>query len=169
MAAGLTLSAALAAAQVPGPTAEHEQLMTFVGDWTATGMSFGAAIRGEFHCERFPGGYHVVCRGLYDLTKEGKTEVYHGLDVFGYSPEEKVYVWQGANSQGWTPLGSVRGQREPNGWTWTRETREGGRKVFYRWAIVESKDTFTIKATAAREGGAPEVMIDSVYTRSVAR
>ena len=77
-----------------------------------------------------------------------------------------MYVWQGANSQGWTPLGSVRGQREPNGWTWTRETRERGQKVSYRWAIVESKDKFTIKATVAREGGAPEVFIDSVYTRS---
>ena len=169
LATSLIFVAALAAAQTPAPTAEHDQLLTLVGDWTGGGPFLGGAVKGELKCEKYAGGFHVVCRARYDFTKEGAVQPYEEIALVGYSAEEKAYVWQGVNSFGWTPVGTIRGRREPDGWTWTQETRENGQDVSYRWVFVQSQDRLAIKGTSTAVGAAPVVFADLVYTRPSAR
>ena len=71
--ASLMVVVAPAAAQAPVPTAEHEQLTVLVGAWKMAGTFLGGTVSGALTCERFPGGFHVVCRGRYDLAKDGST------------------------------------------------------------------------------------------------
>ncbi len=165
LAGGLTIAAAIAGAQVPAPTAEHEPLLTLAGDWTGGGPFLGGVVKGGLMCERFAGGFHVVCRARYDFTKEGAVRPYEEIALVGYSPEEKAYVWQGVNSFGWTPVGTIRGRRDPDGWTWAQETRENGQAVSYRWVFVQSQDRLAIKGTSTAAGAAPFVFADLLYTR----
>ena len=165
LAGGLILAATTATAQPPAPAAEHEPLLTLVGEWSGGGSFLGGTVKGELKCERFTGGFHVVCRARYDFTKEGAGKPYEEIALIGYSPGEKAYVWQGVNSFGWTPVGTIRGRREPDGWTWTQETRENGQAVSYRWVFVQSQDRLAIKGTSTAVGAAPVVFADVVYTR----
>lgn len=161
----LLVAVAPAAAQAPVPTAEHEQLTVLVGAWKMAGTFLGGTVSGELTCDRFPGGFHVVCRGRYDLAKDGSSRTYDEIGIWGYDPEERAYSWQGANSLGWTPLGGIRGRRDPNGWTWTHETREAGKPVTYRWVFLETTGRISVKGETSTAAGAPEVFVDSVLTR----
>ena len=163
---GILLAMATSAEpQAPAVTPEHEQLLTLVGAWKADGAFLGGTAKGELICDRFLGGFHVVCRAHYELTKDGATRPYEEIVIWGFHPEEQVYVWQGANSLGWTPLGGVRGKREPNGWSWTHEAKETGKAVMYRWAFLEAKDRFTVKGESAPAGGAWQPFVDCAFTR----
>jgi hypothetical protein len=150
-AAGLALSGtALAADETAGskPTPEHEKLGYFVGKWTMEGelketpMGPGGKLTAKDNCEWFEGKFAVVCHTT-GTSPMGSTK---GIGILGYSPEEKAYSYYGLDNSGQVQMTVPRGSRDGEVWTFTDESKMGGKMIKSRYIIKEvSASEYTFK------------------------
>ena len=129
--------------KAPKPTAEHQRLGYFVGNWKTEGemkpseMGPGGKMSAVDKCTWFEGGFAVVCHS--DGTSPmGPSK---GIGILGYSAEEKVYTYTGVDSLGMTMTTVPRGTRQGDTWTYSDESMMGGKKVKSRVIIKELSPT----------------------------
>ncbi|MGH7530348.1 MAG: DUF1579 family protein [Gemmatimonadales bacterium] len=137
------LAAQAPPAPQPGP--EHQQLAYFAGRWNSTGefqpgpMGPGGRMTVRNNCERFPGGFFIVCRS------EGTTPMgpSHGLGILGYDPERKHYTYYAIDNSGMPPE-PIRGTLSGDTWVWEGEGTMGGQQIKGRYTMkVVSPDEYT--------------------------
>ncbi len=149
---GAVLGQAPAGPPKPGP--EHQKLAYFVGKWTAEGDSkaslFGPASKFSFtqNCEWFEGSFAVVCHS------DGKMMgmAVKGLNVTSYDPGEKTYTYYETNTLGETLF--ARGMVEGDTWTWTTQSKMGGKPVRGRFTLKQvsaDSSTFTFEMASGDE------------------
>jgi uncharacterized protein DUF1579 len=147
------------APQLPKVGAEHKMLHYFVGKWMTEGQMkaspFGPA--GKFTSidrnEMMPGGFFVVLHS----DGKGPRGVIKELAVMGYNAEEKAYTYDGFTNLGEheESKGTVQGDT----WTWTNETKMGGKTVKGRFIIKEvSPTSYTFNYDISADGGWTNVM-----------
>jgi len=132
---------AQASPQPPKPGPAHKRLAYFAGTWTAEGemkeSPFGPG--GKFSIkernEWFTGGLFLVTHA----DEKGPLGDAKGLSIMGYDPDQKVYTYYAINSLGMaeTAKGTVSGDT----WTWTSDTKMGGKMVKGRYTGKEVSPT----------------------------
>jgi Protein of unknown function (DUF1579) len=138
--------------EAPGPAPEVKKLGYFRGTWNSEGEvnpnSFMPAGRYTWteKCDWFPGGFHLVC---YSAGKSpmGLT---HGLEIFGYNPEEKTYTYRGIDSSGFTV--ASKGAVDGNNWTYTSKDKMSGKTLHGRYSIATSEASYTYKYETSKDG-----------------
>ena len=131
------------APQAPKPTAEHQRLGYFAGNWTGTGemkpgpMGPGGNVVSKESCEWFEGRFALVCRS--EMTTGGVPM--KGVAIMSYSPDEKVYTYYGTDSMGMTMMAAARGTLKGDTWAYTDESMMGGQKMATRVTIKEASPT----------------------------
>jgi Protein of unknown function (DUF1579) len=165
---GLRLvSAQDSAAPKPGP--EHQRLKYFVGTWSTEGEMKASPMgpAGKFtqtsKCDWFEGRFAVVCED------EGKmpTGPSKGIDILGYSTEDKAYTYYGVDNSGMpmttVPHGTVQGDT----WTYHDESMMGGKKVKTRVTIKElSPSAYTFKLDMQGADGKWTTVMESKSTKT---
>ncbi len=157
--AGLAFGGVALAADAPAmpkPTAEHEKLAFFVGEWTLEGdmketpMGPGGKLAAKDSCKWFEGKFAVVCTST-GTSPMGPTK---GLGILGYSPEEKAYTYYGVDNSGQAQMTVPRGSRDGSTWTFIDESRMGGKLVKSRYVVKEtSSSSYHFKWEAQGEDG----------------
>ena len=134
--------------QAPKPGPEHERLGLFVGSWTSEGemkaspLGPGGKMTGTDRCEWFEGKFAVVCHN------EGKGPMgqVKGLGIMSYSPEEKLFTYYGTDSSGMTMATVAKGTVQGDTWTYSDESKMGGKTIKGRYTIkVLSPTSYTFK------------------------
>ena len=131
----------------PKPGPDHEKLAFFAGKWTSEGetkaSAFGPAGKFTFTetCEWFAAsGFALVCHSEGNML--GGTV--KGLSIMGYDLGDKTYTYYETNTMGeniWS-----RGIVEGDTWTWTNESKMGGKPVRGRFTLKQvSADSATYK------------------------
>jgi hypothetical protein len=172
--AACLLSLAVAAAafaqapQAPKPGAEHGRLGLWVGKWTSEGemkpspFGPGGKMTGSDRCEWFEGKFAVVCHN------EGKGPMgpMKGLGILSYSTEEKVYTYYGTDSSGMTMATVAKGTVQGDTWTYTDESRMGGKLIKGRYSMkVLSPTSYTFKWEMQGEGGQWTTVMEGKSTK----
>jgi len=125
-----------------------------VGKWAHTGemkpgpMGPGGKMSWTDTCEWFEGGFAVVCRS------EGKGPMgpMKGIGILGYSPEEKVYTYFGADNSPMAMTSVPKGTVQGDTWTYHDEGVMGGQKFKTRVTIKQvspTEQTFTMEMQGA--------------------
>ena len=87
-----------------------------------------------------------------------------GLGILGYNAEDKVYTYYGVDSLGLSEQG--RGQNEGKTWTYTSESKFGGKPVSGRYTITELTPTsYTFKYEMSSEGSPWAVFVEGTSTK----
>lgn len=145
LAAALVLlgAAAASAQEAPKPAAEHQKLGYFVGKWKGEGelkanpFMPGGKYSSEDECEWFEGGFAVIC----ESEGSGPMGEIESVGVMSYSTEEKAYTYYGIDSNGMTPTTVAKGTVEGDTWTYTDESKMGGKLVKSRYTIKQLSPT----------------------------
>jgi hypothetical protein len=155
--------------QAPKPTAEHQRLGYFVGNWTTEGeikaseMGPGGKMSGVDKCSWFDGGFAVVCQS------EGKSVggPSKSIGILGYSAEEKVYTYTGVDNSAMTMTSIPRGTRQGDTWTYYDEPMMGGKKIKQRVTIKELSPTaYTFKLDMQTPDGKWATVMESKSTKT---
>jgi hypothetical protein len=163
-------SAAMAAdaPQAPKPTPEHEKLGYFIGKWTSEGtlkdgpMGPGGKMTGKDSCEWFEGKFAIVCKS----TGTGPSGPSKGIGIISYSPEEKAYTYYGVDNSGMAMSTVPRGTREGDTWTYTDESKMGGKLVKSRYVMKEvSPTSYTFKYEVQGDDGKWATMMEGTETK----
>jgi len=151
----------------PKPGPEHEKLAYFAGKWASEGemkpSPFGPG--GKFTytetCEWFAGsGFALVCRSEGKML-EGTVK---GLSVMGYDLGEKTYTYFETNTMG--EIIFSRGAVEGDTWTWTNESKMGGKPVRGRFTLKQvSADAATYKFEMATGDEPLKLFMEGKQTR----
>jgi hypothetical protein len=133
--AGAVLGQAPSGPPKPGP--ELQKLAYFAGKWASEAEikpgPFGPG--GKFtytqDCEWFAGSFALVCH------TEGKMQegTYKELSVMSYDPAEKTYIYFEITSSGEHVF--ARGTVEGDTWTWTSESKMGGKPARSRFTLKQ--------------------------------
>lgn len=166
----VTASAFAQAPTAPTPGPEHQKLGYFVGKWTAEGTMapspFGPGGKTISHddCQWFDGKFAVVCRS------EGQSPAgpSKGLGILSYSAEEKAYTYYGLDNTAMTmstvPRGTVAGAT----WTYTDDSKMGGKLVKSRYVFKElSATSYTFKWELLGEDGKWMTIMDGTTKKSM--
>ena len=126
---------------MPGP--EHQRLGYFVGNWRSEGtinpnpfMPAGG-FSSDDRCTWFEGGFAVVCNST-GSSPMGPTV---SLGIMGYSTEEKVYTYLGAENSPMAMTSVPRGSVKDGAWVYEDQSKMGGKLVKFRYLINESSPT----------------------------
>lgn len=140
------------------PTAEHQALEAFVGEWAGSGQLAagpfgpGGPMSWTEECSWFGGArFHVVCRS----EGSGPMGPMKGLGIAGYDPVKGVYTQYGIDTTGWS--GMAEGTRDGDTWTYhSQETMEGKTlhtrfvmametpdRLAFTWSMSEDGETWT--------------------------
>jgi len=153
----------------PKPGPEHQRLKYFVGNWSTEGemkpgaMGPGGKFTSTSKCAWFEGKFTVVC------DTEGKTPMgpAKGIDILGYSPEEKTYTYYGVDNTAMTMTTVPRGTVQGDTWTYQDESMMGGKKVKTRVTIKElPPSAYTFKMDMQGPGGKWATVMESKSTRA---
>jgi hypothetical protein len=171
-AAGLALSGAALAADAPAapkPTPDHEKLAYFVGKWTMEGdmkespAGPGGKLTGKDNCEWFEGKFAVVCNST-GTSPMGPTK---GLGILGYSAEEKAYTYYGVDNSGQVQTTVPRGTKDGDTWTYTDESKMGGKMIKSRYIVKEeSPSAYTFKWEIQGEDGKWATIVEGKETKA---
>jgi hypothetical protein len=140
----------------PKPSPEAQRLGYYVGSWEGHGESKGGpfgppgALSSKFSCERFEGGFQVVCRG----EEHGPTGSQKFLNIKSYDAMAKSYTEYSISSVGNSEY-ATGGSMVGNKLTYIREV--GDAKIRYSEEYV-SPTLLTYKAEASVKSG-PWVLI----------
>jgi uncharacterized protein DUF1579 len=164
--AGLQVAAAQGP-EAPKPGPEHARLGYFVGKWTSEGemkpgpMGPGGKMQSTDNCEWFEGRLSVICHS----EGNGPMGPSKSIGILSYSPEEKAYTYYGADnymSMTSVPKGTVRGDT----WTYTDESKMGGKKVKSRVTIKELSPTaYTFRMEMQGPDGKWATVMESKNTK----
>jgi hypothetical protein len=165
LAASTALAQSPAAPPRPGP--EHKRLGYFVGKWAneadmkPSPFGPGGKTTGTETCEWAAGGFAIVCRS------EGKGPMgeMKGIGTLAYDNEPKAYAYFSVNSMGMVENG--RGTVEGGTWTWTSESKMGGKTVKSRFIMKEGSPTsYTFKWETLSDTGAATTIMEGAARKS---
>ncbi|MBI1212360.1 MAG: DUF1579 domain-containing protein [Alphaproteobacteria bacterium] len=138
-----------------GPSPEAQRLGYYIGTWEGHGESKGGpfgppgALSSKFTCERFDGGFQVVCRG----EEHGPTGSQKFLNIKSYDDTAKSYSEYSISSLGsseYATGGSIVG----NKLTYIREIGDAKEPVKIRYSEEYlSPMLLAYKAEASVKGG----------------
>jgi Protein of unknown function (DUF1579) len=155
--------------KAPKSEPENQRLGYYVGHWTMEGemkpgaMGPGGKFTGTSKCDWFEGRFTVVCNTV-GTTPTGPSK---GIDILGYSSEEKVYTYYGVDNSGMVMATVPRGTVKGDTWTFTDESMMGGKKVKTRVTIKElSPSAYTFKMDAPGADGKWATVMESKSTKS---
>jgi len=168
---GITLLsfAALISAQAPEkpkPAPELERLNYFAGNWSteadmkASPWGPAGKFTGKDHCEWMPGKFFLVTHSSVNSPMGPGTEI----AVMGYKADDKVYTYDAYNSMGEADhsTGTVSGDT----WTWTSDTKMGGKVLKGRFIIKElSPTSYSFKFDMQPEGGQWSTLMEGKSTK----
>jgi hypothetical protein len=167
----LALACAVAAQTpppIPKPTAEHQKLAYFVGNWTSAGemkpspFGPGGKMTGTETCEWFAGNYSVVCRAS-GTSPMGPMK---SLGILGYAAEEKAYTFYGTDSMGMNTGTVAKGSMQGDTWTFTDESVMMGQKVKSRWVMkISSPTSYTFRWEMDPGGGKWATVVEGTATK----
>ena len=169
-AASLSFSGAVLAdtAAPPKPGPEHQKLGYFVGKWKTEGdlkpspFGPGGKMSGEDKCEWFDGKYSVVCRS----SGTGPAGPTKGLGILSYSDEEKAYTYYGIDNTPMTQSTVPRGAVQGDTWTYTDESKMGGKMVKSRYIIkVASPSSYAFKFKMQGDDGKWNTVVEGTETK----
>ncbi|HEY2942774.1 MAG TPA: DUF1579 family protein [Vicinamibacteria bacterium] len=165
LAASTALAQSPAAPPKPGP--EQKRLAYFVGNWTneadvkPSAFGPGGKVKGTETCEWSAGGFAVVCRN----EGTGAMGEMKGIGVLAYDPDAKEYTYFSVNSMGMIETG--RGKVDAGTWTWTSESKMGGKLVKSRFIMKESSPTsYTMKWETLSDTGAATTIMEGAARKS---
>ena len=168
----LVLAAAVAMAQpgeAPKPTPEQQKLGYYVGAWKSEGevkanpfMPAGKFSSSD-QCAWFEGGFAVVCHSE-GSTPMGPTK---GIGIMGHNTEEGVYTYYGVDNSPMTMASVPKGTIQGNTWTYTDESKMGGKMVKSRYVMEQlSPTSYTFKWEMQDEAGAWQTIMDGKATKA---
>lgn len=150
----------------PKPGPEVKKLEVFVGNWAGEGemkpgpWGPGGKVTSESECSWFEGGWQLVCRE----SGKGDMGTMKSQYVLGWSPEDKVYKYQGFDSTGW--MGTATGTVSGNTWSWTGEDKMGGKLIKSRYTITLPSPTVqTFKWETSEDGKTWKVAAEGKSTK----
>jgi hypothetical protein len=154
--------------QPPKPGPAHKRLAYFVGTWTAEGEAkaspFGPA--GKFSVkernEWFTGGLFLVTHA----DEKGPLGEVKGLSIMGYDPDQKVYTYYAINSAGM--IEASKGTVSGDTWTWTSDTKAGGKMVKSRFTVKEVSPTSYNYKFETADGGNWTTIMEGTCNKVVA-
>lgn len=161
-------SKAPAKMEMPKPGPEVKKLSYFVGTWKSEGdmkenpwgMPAGK-FTGTDKCEWFTGGYQVVCHS----TGKGPMGNMHGLGIIAYNSEDKAYSYYGIDNMGFAE--GSKGKVEGDTWTYTAESKMGGKTYHGRYTInASSPDSYTFKYESSEDGTKWSTIMEGKATKS---
>lgn len=166
--AGLSAAPSWAQGQAPAPGPEHKRLDYFVGKWSGEAdlkpspLGPGGKMTMQETCERFAGGFHLVCRS----QGKGPMGELEGLGVLTWNMDRKLYAYFGIDNFGSTDSGT--GSVDGKTWTWAGDSKVGDRTLKSRYTVVEeSPDTQSMK-WEMEEGGTWKVVMEGRSRRLAA-
>ena len=128
---------------LPGPPPD---LGALVGTWNMIDLPPGATY--VTTCERFPGGYQVVCRSQ---SRNNQGVEVQGLNVIAFSPADGNYQYVGMSSAGRLEL--LRGTFREGRMELTGTTGTGPTAVHTRVTIVPAAERLEISQEYREENG----------------
>ena len=153
----------------PKPGPEHKKLEYYVGQWTseadvkANPFMPAGKYTSKDRCEGYPGGFAVVCHS----EGNGPMGAMKGMGLMGYSTEDKVYTYYGVDSTGMIPTTVSRGSVQGDTWTYTDESKMGGKMVKSRYTMkVLSPTSYTFKWEMQGEGGTWSPVMEGKSTKA---
>lgn len=156
-------------ARQPKPGAQIERLGYYLGTWRGEGETkggpFGPAgkLSSTITCDRFAGGFHVVCRG----EEKGPTGTRTFLNILAYDEKAKAYTEYGISSLGdseYSTGGSVVGNKR----TFIKDLDSNGegKPTKLRYIEVQVSPTlYTYHAEASIGGGPWTVIAEGKVTK----
>jgi hypothetical protein len=152
--------------EMPKPGPEHKKLGYFVGDWKMEGdmkpgpMGPGGKMTSTDNCSWFDGEYAVVCKS----TGKSPMGPVKGLGVMSYAPEDKQYTYFSVDNMGMG--GHATGQVENDVWTYTDETKMGGRTFKGRYTMSDVKpDSYSFRYEMSEDGTTWKTVMDGTTAR----
>jgi Protein of unknown function (DUF1579) len=150
---------------MPKPTAEHQRLHYFVGEWKNEGTMkpspWGPG-------GKFTGTDHNMMLGDFFLVLHSDGTSPMGaikeLAIMGYDPKEKTYTYDGFTSMGEheQSKGAISGKT----WTWLSHEDMGGKKVKGRFILKEvSATSYTYSYDVSVDGGAWNNVMEGKATK----
>jgi hypothetical protein len=150
----------------PKPAPELKKLDYFAGNWSVDGdmkaSQFGPAgkFTGKDHLEWMEGGFFLVGHSE-GSSSMGNTK---GTAYWGYDTEEKVYTFHEFNTMG--EAISATGKLDGDTWTWTNESKMGGKVLRGRYTIKTTSPTsYDFKFEMAPEGGDFATLMEGKATK----
>ncbi len=122
--------------EAPKPGPDTKKLEVFAGKWKGESTikpgpwGPGGKMTSEEECTWYEGGFQLVCRG----EGNGAMGKIKSEAVLGWSAEEKVYKYQGFDSNGM--MGSATGTLSGNTWSWSGEDKMGGKMIKSHYTVV---------------------------------
>jgi hypothetical protein len=155
------------AAPKPGP--EIQRLQYFLGNWSTDGevkpgpMGPGGKFTQTSKCRWFEGRFAVVC----DTEGKFPTGPVKGMDLLGYSPDEKVYTYYGVDNSGMAMTTIPRGTVQGDTWVYNDESMMGGKMVKTRVTIQElPPSAYTFKMDMQGPDGKWVTFLESKSTKA---
>jgi hypothetical protein len=146
--------------QIPKPGPEVQKLDYYVGKWKGEGETKGGPLgpagklSSQMTCERFTGGFHVVCRG----EETGPTGKRTFLNILSYDQEKKAYTEYSISSFGESEY-DQGGSFAEGKLIFILDGDAGGNPSKFRYTEQQmSPDLYTYQ-TEASISGAPWTMI----------
>ena len=151
---------------MPKPGPEHKRLGYFLGRWNGEGDAkpspFGPGGKVSFseHNEWLPGGFFLVTHS----EETGPMGTGKGLAVMGYNAEEKVYTYNAFNSMGMAV--AAKGTVQGDSWTWTSESKMGGKVMKTRFLIKElALTSYSFKFETSADGRTWSTVVEGKSTK----
>ena len=153
----------------PKPGPEIQRLKYFVGQWSTEGeikpgsMGPGGKFTQTSQCDWFEGRFAVVC------NTEGQTPMgaSKGMDILGYSSEDKAYTYYGVDNSGMTMTRVPHGTLQGDTWTYNDEGTMGGKKIKTRVVIKElPPSAYTFRMDTQGADGKWTTVMESKSTRA---
>jgi hypothetical protein len=152
--------------QMPKPGPEAKKLGYFAGSWNLEGdmkpgpMGPGGKMTGSENCSWFDGGFSVVCKS----SGKSPMGVMKGLGILSYDAENKSYLYFGIDNMGMAE--SAVGHVENDVWTYTNESKMGGKTYKGRYTIGDVKpDSYSFKWELSEDGTTWMTMMEGKDTR----
>jgi len=134
----LTSATSLGAQSAPAttppsaPSAPHERLRFFEGEWTVEELPASRAYRER--CAFMEGGRrHMVCR---TRSKSASGEWREAMSMFSYRPVDSTYLYYGLRSSGATQALVGRPTADGEGWTFEGDERDAKGRLRTRVEIT---------------------------------
>ena len=168
-AAVLMIGSTVYAQGPPKPTAEHQKLAYFVGEWKGEGelkanpfMPAGKYTTDD-DCEWFQGNFAVVCKS----EGKGPSGEMKSVFIMGYNAEEKAYTYYGVDSNGMVPATVALGKVTGDTWTFHEESKFGGQLVKSRYTVTQvSPKSFSFLWEVQGPDGKWMALMDGKNTKS---
>jgi hypothetical protein len=90
-----------------------------------------------------------------------------GLGILSYSPEDKAFTYYGTDSSGMTMATVAKGTVQGDTWTYTDESKMGGKTIKGRYTIrVLSPTAYSFTWEMEGEGGQWQTVMEGKSTKA---